>query len=99
MAAKTQRERDYIYALAFFYHNYDELDHEKRVEAYSRAMEKVYEQYPKDQQAAVFYTLLLLTWDVDHDPLANLKEAIAILNQVFEVNPDDPGAALLDPRG
>jgi hypothetical protein len=53
----------------------------------------VYEQYPKDQQAAVFYALSLLTWSVDRDPLANPKKAIAILNQVFEENPDDPGAA------
>jgi len=30
---------------------------------------------------------------VDREPLANPKKAIAILNQVFEENPDDPGAA------
>jgi len=47
--------------LVFFYRDYDKLDYEKRVEAYSRAMERVYEQYPKDQQAAVFYALSLLT--------------------------------------
>jgi hypothetical protein len=56
-------------------------------------MEKVHEEYPKDQQAAVFYALSLLTWSVDHDPLANPKKAIAILNQVFEANPNDRGAA------
>jgi hypothetical protein len=56
-------------------------------------MERVYEQYPKDQQAAVFYALSLLTWSVDREPLANPKKAIAILNQVFEEDPDDPGAA------
>ena len=41
----------------------------------------------------MFYALSLLTWSVDPDPLANPKKAIAILNQVFEANPDDPGAA------
>jgi hypothetical protein len=91
--AKTQRERDCIDALVLFYREYDKLDYEKRVEAYSRAMKRVYEQYPKDQQAAVFYALSLLTWSVDREPLANPKKAIAILNQVFEENPDDPGAA------
>jgi hypothetical protein len=59
MGAKTQRERDYIDALVFFYRDYDELDYEKWVEAYSRAMERVYERYPKDQQAAVSYALSL----------------------------------------
>src|SRR5579864_1490804 len=91
--AKTQRERVYIDALVFFYRDWDKLDYEKRVEAYSRAMESVYEQYPKDQQAAVFFALSLLAWSVDRDPLANPRKAIAILNQVFEENPDDPGAA------
>ena len=56
-------------------------------------MERVHQQYPRDQQAAVSYAPSLLTRDVDHDPLANLKKALAILNQVFEENPDDPGAA------
>ena len=56
-------------------------------------MDGVYQQYPKDQQAAVFYALSLLTWSVDRDPLANPRKAIAILNQVFEANPNDPGAA------
>jgi tetratricopeptide (TPR) repeat protein len=93
IGAKTQRERDYIEALAFFYRDYEKLDFEKRVEAYSRAMEKVHEEYPKDQQAAVFYALSLLTWSTDSDPLTNPKKAIAILNQVFEANPNDPGAA------
>jgi tetratricopeptide (TPR) repeat protein len=93
MGAKTQREADYVGALALFYRDYDKVDYEKRIEAYSMAMEKVYQRYPKDQQAAVFYALSLLTWNVDYDPLANPKKAIAILNHVVEENPNDPGAA------
>lgn len=93
MGAKTGRERDYIDALAFFYRDYDKVDYEKRVEAYSRAMDGVYQRYPKDEQAAVFYALSLLSWSVDRDPLANPKKAIAILEQVFKANPNDPGAA------
>jgi tetratricopeptide (TPR) repeat protein len=90
---KTRRESDYISALALFYRDYDKIAYEQRIEAYSRAMEKVYQRYPEDQQAAVFYALSLLTWDVDHDPLANPKQAIAILNHVFKENPNDPDAA------
>ena len=91
--AKTQRERDYIDALAFFYRDYDKVDYQNRIEAYSRAMDEMYQQYPNDLQAAVFYALSLLTWQVDHDPLANSKKAILILARVFEQDPDDPGAA------
>jgi tetratricopeptide (TPR) repeat protein len=91
--AKTQRERDYINALALFYRDYLKVDYEERIKAYSGAMERVWQQYPEDQPAAVFYALSLLRWALDHDPLANPKKAIAILNRVFEENPDDPGAA------
>jgi tetratricopeptide (TPR) repeat protein len=92
--AKTQRERDYIDALAVFYRDYDKLDHEQRSMAYSQAMEKVYQQYPKDHEAAVFYALSLLTWGPDANTVFNnAKKAIAILNQLFVVDPDDPGVA------
>ena len=63
--AKTQRERDYIDALAFFYRDYDKVDYQNRIGAYSRAMDEMYQQYPNDLQAAVFYALSLLTWQVE----------------------------------
>jgi hypothetical protein len=52
---KTQRERDYIEALAGFYRDYGKVDHDKRATAYSKGMEKVYKQCPYDNEAAVFY--------------------------------------------
>jgi len=91
--AKTQRERDYIDALAVFYRN-DGRDYETRSREYSEAMEKVYRQYPADDEAAVFYALSLLTWGPDKDhPLINPKKAIEILNREFEKNPNHPGVA------
>ena len=47
IGAKTQRERDYIDALAVFYRDYDKLGHEQRSMAYSQAMEKVYQRTPR----------------------------------------------------
>jgi tetratricopeptide (TPR) repeat protein len=94
IGAKTQRERDYIDALAVFYSNYDKLDHEQRSMAYSQAMEHVYQRYPNDHEAAVFYALSLLTWAPDaNTALDNAKKAIAILNPLFAADPDDPGVA------
>jgi tetratricopeptide (TPR) repeat protein len=91
--AKTQRERDYIDALAVFYRN-DSRDYETRNREYSEAMEKVYRQYPTDDEAAVFYALSLLTWGPDENhPLINPEKAIEILNRVFEKNPNHPGVA------
>src|SRR6188472_3570835 len=39
VGAKTQRERDYIDALAVFYTDYDKVIHGARVQAYLKAME------------------------------------------------------------
>lgn len=94
IGAKTQRERDYVDALAFFYRDYDKVDHEQRCTAYSQAMEKVYQRYPRDPEAAVFYALSLLTWAPDaKTALDNAKKAIAILNPLFAADPNDPGVA------
>jgi tetratricopeptide (TPR) repeat protein len=94
VGAKTQRERDYIDALAVFYRDYDKLDHEQRCMGYSQAMEKVYRSYPQDHEAAVFYALSLLTWAPDaNTALDNAKKAIAILNPLFAADPNDPGVA------
>jgi tetratricopeptide (TPR) repeat protein len=91
--AKTQRERDYIDALAVFYRN-DSRDYETRNREYSEAMEKVYRQYPDDEEAAVFYALSLLTWGPDKGhPLTNPRKAIEILNREFAKNPNHPGVA------
>lgn len=94
IGAKTRRERDYNDALAIFYHDYDKLDHEQRSMAYSQAMQKVYQRYPQDHEAAVFYALSLLTWAPDaNTALDNARKAITILNQLFAIDPDDPGVA------
>jgi len=92
--AKTDRERDYIDALAAFYRDGNKVDHEKRADAYSAAMEKVYERYPDDHEAAAFYALSLLASGPDEDlTLANPKKAIPILNKLVAEQPDHPGAA------
>ena len=56
---KTEREKDYIAAIAAFYRDSDKLDHQTRAVAYEKAMEQVYLRYPEDREAAVFYGLAL----------------------------------------
>jgi len=92
LQGKTERERDYIDALAAFYRDGNKIDHEKRADSYSAAMEKVYERYPKDHEAAAFYALSLLASGPDEDlTLTNEKKAIAVLNKLFDEEPDHPG--------
>jgi len=91
---KTAREREYITALAVFYHDSDTIDHRKRADLYSAAMEKVYRNNPKDREAAVFYALSLLGSGPEEDPTqANHRKAVAILNELFEQDPGHPGIA------
>ena len=61
VGAKTQRERDYIAAIDVFYRDADKLDHRTRLFAYHEAMKRLYQQYPDDREAGVFYALTLIS--------------------------------------
>ena len=93
--AKSQRENDYIAALDTFYRDEDRLDLKTRAFAYSDAMGKLHDRYPKDDEAAVFYSLSLIaagTMDGDK-AYPRQRQAAAILNDVLARNPDHPGVA------
>jgi tetratricopeptide (TPR) repeat protein len=92
--AKTQRERDYISAIAVFYKDLDTVDHRTRVLAYEKAMEQVYLRYPEDQEAAVFYALALDATALPTDKTyANQLKAAGILEKIFVEQPNHPGVA------
>jgi hypothetical protein len=89
----TKREQDYVAALGAFYEN-PSKSHEQRTRAYSEAMEKVYEQYPQDHEAAAFYGLSLLAAEPENDTtFVDRKKAAAVLEKVFAAEPNHPGIA------
>jgi tetratricopeptide (TPR) repeat protein len=89
---KTEREKDYIAAIAAFYRDSDKLDHRTRAVAYEKAMEQVYLHWPDDREAAVFYALALDTTALPTDKTyANQKKAAQILNKVWKEEPNHPG--------
>jgi hypothetical protein len=90
--APTEREQDYVDALAVLYRP-DQRAYSERNHQYSAAMEKVTRGYPNDVEASVFYALSLLTWADRENPIAGDEKAIAILNQVFRDHPNHPGVA------
>jgi len=95
---KTERERDYIAAAKAFYTHKGgakgDKDQEARAVAYSAAMEKVYMRYADDHEAAAFYALSLLASEPDNDTtFANREKAGAILEKLFEIEPNHPGIA------
>jgi hypothetical protein len=90
----TPREKAYIAAVAAFYSDSKKLNHDARAKAYSDSMKKVYETYPDDHEAAVFYALSLLASEPrDDGTFANRKQAAAILETLFATEPDHPGVA------
>ncbi len=90
----TPREKAYIAAIAAFYGDSKKLKHEARAKAYSDAMKKVYKTYPNDHEAAAFYALSLLASEPHDDAtFANRKQAAAILEKLFTIEPDHPGVA------
>jgi hypothetical protein len=90
---RTDRERDYIAAMDKFYRG-KKRDYHDRANAYSKAMETTYQRYPDDREAAAFYALSLLASEPDNDTtFTNRKQAAAILEKLFAVEPDHPGVA------
>ena len=89
---KTEREKDYIAAIAAFYRDSDKLDHRTRAVAYEKAMEQVYLRYPDDREAAVFYALALNATALPTDQtFANKRKAAQILNKIWKEEPNHPG--------
>lgn len=92
--AASERERDFIGAIATFYENSDRLDHRTRATEYTRAMERVYQRYPDDPEAKAFYALALLASASALDKTyAAQKKAGELADSLFKTNPDHPGAA------
>ena len=92
--AKTRRERDYIAALGTFYFKTSKRNHQARAEAYSQAMQQMYERYPDDREAAAFYALSLLAAEPDGDTtFVSRKKAAAVLEKLFAEDPNHPGVA------
>jgi hypothetical protein len=91
--SKTKRESDYIDALAKFFENAGQTDHHSRVLSFESAMEKLYQTYPDDIEAAVFYAwhwMLRLIQQIKPTPT---KKGFSILNPIFQKEPLHPGIA------
>lgn len=94
IGAKTQRERDYIAALAVFFKDSETTEHRPRALAFETAMEAVAARYPDDVEAQILYALLLNVTALPTDKtFANQRKAAAILEPLFEKYPHHPGIA------
>jgi tetratricopeptide (TPR) repeat protein len=93
-ARKTPRETAYINAIAIIFDASSIPDHDQRVQRFSAAMGAISTSYPSDPQAAVIYAMSLLKDGMPADPdLVRTRQALTILNDVLQAEPDNPGVA------
>jgi len=93
-AAKTERERAYIDAVAHLFTDTANTDQRSRILAYETAMAAVSAAYPDDIEAAIFYALALAAAaDPADKTYARQLKAGKILEDLFVQYPNHPGLA------
>lgn len=91
---KTQRERDYVDALAVFFKDADKLNHRTRATALEAAMQAVAAKYPEDTEATILHALVLsATFDPADKKYSNQLKAAKTLEPIFAKQPQHPGVA------
>jgi len=94
IGAKTQRERDYIEAVASYYENWANRFEPDRQRSRAKAYEALATRYPNDDEAQIFYALYLAGTQSQADQTyAAYLKAAAILEKQFTKHPDHPGVA------
>jgi tetratricopeptide (TPR) repeat protein len=94
LGAKSEREREFIDALALMYTDADKLTHQQRIRSYLGAMEKVAGKYPDDDEAQIAYAITLNTSASPGDKTyAQQLKGAAILEPIWKRQPQHPGIA------
>lgn len=88
----SKHDSVYINAVAAYYKDWAKTDSYTRCKRFEKAMKELYDQYPNDIEAAIFYALAL---DASADPLdkayTHQKKAGEILNSLYKSAPNHPG--------
>lgn len=91
---KSEKEKDYIDAIAAFYDEWETLGHRERVVRFERKMKGVYEKYSDDKEASIFYALALTAAASPTDKTySNQRKSVKILESVYPSQPNHPGIA------
>ena len=94
IGAKTQRERDYIEAVAAYYDDFANKPERARQAARATAFEALAARYPEDDEAQIFASLYVAGTQSQADQTyAAYLRAAAVLEKQFEKSPDHPGVA------
>src|SRR5947207_5820382 len=94
MGAKTERERDYLEAVAAYYDDFAGRPERARQVSRAKAYEALAAKYPDDDEAQIFSALYIAGTQLQSDQTyAAYLKAGAILEKQFKKHPDHPGVA------
>jgi tetratricopeptide (TPR) repeat protein len=88
----TPREQLFIAAAAAFFAEPTSRDYWSRIRSWEGAMERVYNSFPNDAEAAAFYALAHLAAATPATARMDADRAAEILGSVLARDPDHPGA-------
>lgn len=92
--AKTERERDYIEAVATYYRDFESRSEKERQVARAQAYEALARRYADDDEAQIFSALYIAGTQTQADQTYTpYLKAAAILEEEFKKFPDHPGVA------
>jgi hypothetical protein len=90
----SQRDKDYLEAVAAYWDNYAARPERERALARSKAYESLAARYPKDDEAQIFNALYLIAIQLPSDQTyQHSLKAAAILEKQFGKHPNHPGVA------
>ena len=94
VGAKTQRERDYIAAVAAYYADFANRPERARQASRAQAFETLAARYPDDDEAQIFAALYVAgTQSQSDQTFAAYLKAAGTLEKMFVKYPDHPGIA------
>jgi tetratricopeptide (TPR) repeat protein len=94
MGGGTQREKDYLNAVAAYYEDFANKSEPQRATARSKAYSALAAKYPKDDEAQIFHALYLIAIQQKSDQTySDSLKAAAILEKEFAKFPGHPGIA------
>jgi len=94
IGAKTEREKEYLEAVAAYWDDFANRTERQRAVARSKAYQALAAKYPKDDEAQIFNALYLIAIQERSDQTySDSLKAAAILEPQFRKHPNHPGIA------
>lgn len=93
-ARLSERESELLYAIGRYFSDADPAHHARRAGEYAEALQAVARRHPQDEEIQIFHALALISIASPSDRQhVHQKQALAILEPLYQRLPDHPGVA------